>query len=78
MKRLFVIFLLIALLQAQIPLRILQSLRILAPECNYHGHLYKGKCYCESQWKGTKCEIKSDFSFFLSEINIKFRGTRHT
>lgn len=70
MKRLFVIFLLIALLQAQIPLRILQSLRILAPECNYHGHIYKGKCYCESQWKGAKCEIKSQiFPLFYININ---------
>ena len=71
MKRLFVIFLLTALLQAQIPLRILQSLRILAPECNYHGHLYKSKCYCESQWKGAKCEIKSWFSLYFL-INFFF------
>ena len=57
------IFLLLAVLQAQnFRPRVLQLLRILSPECNYHGHLYKGKCYCDGTWKGDKCEIKSPLS----------------
>jgi hypothetical protein len=39
----------------------LQVLRVLSAECNFHGFLFKGECFCEKQYDGTNCEIKSTF-----------------
>lgn len=78
MKTFLLFFCLIALFQAhQFPPRILQILRVLSAECNYHGYLYKNKCYCESQWRGSKCEIQSNekhnnFFLFLTYFIILF------
>lgn len=40
--------------------RVLQILRLLSPECNYHGYIYKGQCFCQPNFDGVKCENRSE------------------
>ena len=56
------------------PHRMLQMLRVLSSECNFHGFLFKNQCFCEKQYSGPKCEIKSKLIFFFSLT--RFKGER--
>ena len=39
--------------------RIFEKLRLLSTECSNHGYLFKGKCFCQSQYSGQTCEKSS-------------------
>lgn len=60
-SHLLILFLLVALASSS---RILQILRVLSPECNNHGYIYKNKCFCQTQWKGDKCQTSSAAGWF--------------
>lgn len=51
------------------PHRNLQFLRLLSPECNEHGYLYKSVCFCQSQWQGKKCELQRNDAIYDNSID---------
>lgn len=41
-----------------LPLKLLQTLRLFSPECNYHGVFYDRLCYCYTDFNGLQCQEK--------------------
>jgi len=73
MIKTFLFFVLIAFSLASLPERILKSFRILQTDCNGNGYLYRGQCFCLSQWTGAQCEIRSKLLSFLSDKKYKYK-----